>query len=395
MKMRTHPAFTLIELLVVIAFIALLAALLLPALSAAKKKALRSSMNSAAAASTAPQAVANPNAVESSGRNMATLKSFSAAISLKPGLSVGTSQPESIYTAQLEAKFVAHNPVGKGECEVRLPLPPQIISLASLEVTVNSQPSSSVEIRGDKLVWFGSLPAEATPMTIAYSAVGKGLYHLQMPPGGILETFHIDLTSVGSDVRMLELSLQPSKLVRGAGQTTYTWDYKNILFGRPIALDVLGIAPIDRLGELAWLGPVSVIVFGFVLGLIAHAYNIHNFDRWMLLLVLGTFTGAYPLMYFAQEFIPLNAAILSSSAIVIAIIAVRAATIMGWRLALFGTVLPAVIILTITLVTAIYPRLPGILFAAAGMTLFAVAMTLMPRVKLNLHTTNSRLATAA
>jgi len=76
---------------------------------------------------------------------------------------------------------------------------------------------------------------------------------------------------------------------------------------------VLGIAPIDRLGELAWLGPASVVVFGLLLGLIAHAFAIQNFDRWMLLLILGTFTGAYPLMYFAQEFIPLKAAIFSSS----------------------------------------------------------------------------------
>jgi len=393
MKIRTHPAFTLIELLVVIVFIALLAALLLPALSAAKKKALRTSMNSAAAVTATPQGAATQG-TEPPGRSLATLKSFTATISLKPGLSVGTTQPESIYTAQLESRFVAFNPIGKGECEVRLPLPPQIISLASLEVTVNSQRSSSVEIRGDKLVWFGLLPAEPTPMTVGYSAVGKGLYNLQMPPSGILETFHIDLTSVGSDVRMLELSLQPSKLVRGAGQTIYTWDYKNILFGRPIALDVLGIAPIDRLGELAWLGPVSVVVFGFLLGLIAHAFNLHNFDRWMLLLVLGTFTGAYPLMYFAQEFISLGAAMFISSAMVIVIIAVRSVTIMGWRLALFGTVLPALIILSITLVAAIHPRLQGILFAAAGMILFIVAMTLMPRVKLNLRTANPRLATA-
>jgi hypothetical protein len=82
-------------------------------------------------------------------------------------------------------------------------------------------------------------------------------------------------------------------------------------------------APIDRLGELTWLGPASVVVFGFLLGLIANAFYIQKFDRWMLLLVLGTFTGAYPLMYFAQEFIPLNAAIFISSAIVIVIIAIH------------------------------------------------------------------------
>jgi len=43
----------------------------------------------------------------------------------------------------------------------------------------------------------------------------------------------------------------------------YLDDYKRLLFGGPIALDVLGVAPIDRLGELTWLGPASVVVFGF------------------------------------------------------------------------------------------------------------------------------------
>src|SRR6185369_469423 len=222
-----------------------------------------------------------------------------------------------------------------------------------------------------------------TPMSIAYSAVGKGLYNLQTPPSGILDTFHIDLTAVGSDVRMLELSLQPTKYVRGNGQTVYTWDYKRLLFGRPIALDVLGVAPIDRLGELTWLGPASVVVFGFLLGLVAHAFHIRNFDRWMLLLVLGTFTGAYPLMYFAQEFIPLNAAILISSAIVLVVIALRAMTIMGVRLALFGTVLPAMAILFVTIVAATNPRLQGILITITAMAVFIATMLLAPRMKVN------------
>jgi hypothetical protein len=120
-----------------------------------------------------------------------------------------------------------------------------------------------------------------------------------------------------------------------------------------------------------------------LLGLIAHAFGIRNFDRWMLLLVLGTFTGAYPLMYFAQEFIPLNAAILISSAIVLVVIAIRAVTIMGVRLALFGTVLPAMAILFVTIVAATNPRLQGILITATAMAMFVVAMLLIPRMKVN------------
>jgi len=77
----------------------------------------------------------------------------------------------------------------------------------------------------------------------------------------------------------------------------------------------------------------------------------------MLLLILGTFTGAYPLMYFAQEFIPLKAAIFISSAIVILVIAARSVTMMGFSLSLFGVVLPAASILALTLMAAIHTRL--------------------------------------
>ncbi len=182
-------------------------------------------------------------------------------------------------------------------------------------------------------------------------------------------------------VRMLELSLQPTRYARANGRTVYTWDYKRLLFGRPIALDVLGIAPIDRLGELSWLGPASVVLFGLLLGLVAHACRIQNYDRWMLLMILGTSTGAYPLMYFAQEFIPLQVAMLASSAMAIVVIAIRSLTIMSARLALFGTVLPAAGIIAVTLVAALHTRLQGILITGVGITMFIVAMVLIPRLK--------------
>jgi hypothetical protein len=367
--------------MVVIVIITVLAGLLLPALSKARKNSLRRSLTEPEPVPRLTKPETEPGRAVPVPRARATVKSFSATISLKPGLSIGTSEPESIYTAQLTSKFLALNPSGNSECEVLLPLPPQIISLTDLEVTVNGQSSEAVEIRGDKLVWFGVLPNAPTLMSIAYAAVGKGLYNLQTPPGNILDTFHIDLTAVGSDVRMLELSLQPTKYAHFNGQTVYTWDYKRLLFGRPIALDVLGIAPIDRLGELSWLGPASVVLFGLLLGLVAHAYQIPNYNRWMLLLILGTFTGAYPLMYFAQEFISLNTAIFAAAAVALGVIAIRSLTMMTVRLALFGTILPAALLLAVTLVAALSPRLQGILITMVGMTLFIVAMLLIPRLK--------------
>jgi hypothetical protein len=97
-------------------------------------------------------------------------------------------------------------------------------------------------------------------------------------------------------------------------------------------------------------------------------------------LTVGTFAGAYPLMYFAQEYIPLGAAVVASAAVAIAIIAVRAVTLLGlWR-GLAGVVLPAAAIMTITLVAAVWPSLQGILLTAEALGFFITAMMLMPKV---------------
>ncbi len=312
----------------------------------------------------------------------ARVQAFSAEVTLTPRLSVGTVTAESIYEARFVGKLQASHPATQaGRCEISLPLPPQIISLADLSITVDGKPSEeSVSLCTGKLIWQGELPAEPTTIDVEYSAVGKGLFELAVASGGILDHYDVTLIASGSDVRQLELSLQPTSIDWGAGSSTYRWKYDRLLFGQPVRVDVLGIAPIDRLGELTWLGPMSVIAFGLLIGLIVQSFSVSRFDVWMLLLTVGTFAGAYPLMYFAQEYIALGPAVVLSAAVAIAIIGLRAVTLLGlWR-GIFGVVLPAAAIMSITLLAAIWTPLQGILLTSEALGFFIATMMLMPKV---------------
>jgi hypothetical protein len=385
-------------LLVVVIFIAVLMAVMLLAFQRVREAAVFRNMANVKQYGYGPQ-MAQSNAAQAPpgqpppARPRARVQSFDSEVVLTPRLSVGTAAPESIYEVRFSGKIKAVSPEDRAPkdkalkdkapevCELELPLPPQTISLADLSITADGKPSEMVALREGTMVWRGALTSQPTALEITYTAVGKGLYQLSVPPGGILDRFQIKLTANVSDVRLLELSLQPTALARTAEATTYTWDYKRLLFGQPVRLDVLGIAPIDRLGELTWLAPISVVVFGLLVGLAVRAADVSRFDRWMLLLTVGTFAGAYPLMYFAQEYIPLAAAVLASAGVALTIIGVRAVTLMGVRLALAGVVLPAAVILAITLTGAVVPRLQGILLTAEALGFFIVAMMLIPRLR--------------
>lgn len=384
-KRSRHITVALAQLLVVIFIAALLISILLPSLSRARKGALEAMLGREDYGRTLYPLANGPPEPKTVERPYvpAQIKSFVATIDLTPRLSVGTAEPESIYEAGFAARIAAvSSDRNQKQCQIEMPLPPQLISLADLQVTVNGDPSDDVAVSNDKLIWRGSLDAE-TPadIEVTYSALGKGIYQLEKPPGKIVDHFETTLTAHGSDVRMMSLSLQPSSLARDGDKTIYTWKFNRLMLGRPITLDVLGIAPMDKLGELSWLAPISIVVFGLLAGMIVLAHRPERVDLWMLLLIIGAFAGAYPLMYFAQEFTAVGRAVTAAAAAMLVIIGLRAVTLMGVRLGLLALVPLAGAVLAVTVLAAIRPALQGILLTGETIGAMVVAMIVLPKLR--------------
>jgi hypothetical protein len=315
----------------------------------------------------------------------AVVEEFDAQINLTPKVSVGTAVPESIYEADFSATIQAKSSdEGVKECQIELPLPPQVISLADVDVTVNGVASEDFVLGWNSLIWQGPLDNEKfSQIKVTYSAVGKGVYRLEKPSGRIIDKFKAKLTAHRGNIRMLELSLQPNNLEQEANKTTYTWEYNRLVVARPIVVDVLGMAAIDRLGELTWLGPLSVFVFGILIALTALAYDPEKLSGWVVVLVAGCFAGAYPMMYFLQDFASLAVAIGVAVAIVTVIIACRIISLCGLGYGIFGgLVLPAVMF-GLTLATAIATNraMQGVLLTGMAIFAFVVAMVLLPKAQ--------------
>ena len=132
--------FTLVELVVVVIILAILIGLLLPAVQSARESARRISSSKDVLID-----YQEGHTEDAPARlPQARVSVFNAEVTLTPRLSIGTVSPESIYEARFVGQIKASRPEPeKSECEIALPLPPQIISLGDLSISVGEEASEN------------------------------------------------------------------------------------------------------------------------------------------------------------------------------------------------------------------------------------------------------------
>lgn len=390
MSPRHRHAYSLVELLVILAVITVGIGLVLPVIQRSRQARYSSKLPTEAATSPGTGQASQHTPGDEAGiatvpLPKAQVKSLSADIVLTPKSGHGTAASESNYEIRFQGTIMAvHTGVDESSlCEFDLPLPPQTVSVSDLSVK-SADHSSEIKTSNDgKLLWRGTLTQAPTALDISYTAVGKGEFELSTP-GGILDQLHIQVDAKGYDLRLMDRSLEPTEKRSQHGTTTYTWKYQNLVYSQPVKLNVLGIAPIDRLRELTWLAPISVMAFGLLVGLYMYAYRIDAFDRWMLVLTIGAFAGAYPLVYFAQDYIPLEQALILGSAGALIVPSIRTQMLTSTRTALLGVLLPGAVIQGLTLAATVAPELQGILLTVLGLGCFIMAMIILPHLQTRL-----------
>ena len=314
----------------------------------------------------------------------AVIRSYNAWIELMPRLSIGTPTPESIYQLDFKASIEAEPASGDVQSQILLPIPPEIVSLSNLEYKINGERCDDFSLREGYLVLQGRLVEnEPSQVEVTYSAVGKGIFILGKPAGRVVDVFKASLVTHKSDIRMLELSLQPNEVEHGANITTYKWDYPRLLVARPIIIDVLGISAVDMLGELTWTGPVAVAIFALLYVTIALASKPEKFSFWTMMLVTGCFSAGFPLMYFMQEYNSLGVAVSLGTAVVTLIVAWRTISLFGWRVGMIAGVGLPVVTMLLTVGAALAEKVStrGTFLTIEAIVFLVLAMIYLPKAK--------------